>query len=138
MSSHIEMMNLAERVAKNSDCSECKVGAVIALADGGVISSSNTAAWDCTNDNHAESKLIVMAGLARYSLAASTLYVTRRPCVRCTAMLLPLELKAIYYRDEQPEMGHLQQLRDAGVLVDSGWIQGQIQQSWAERNGVAG
>jgi len=137
---HISMMGFAESAAQHSDCPECKVGAVIALAYGGEIVSSNTAAWDSTNDNHAESKLIVMAGLARYSLAGSTLYVTRRPCARCTAMLLPLGLKAVYYRDAQPEMGHLQALRDAGVHVDGRWIAGQqpipleqVQQSWADR-----
>lgn len=135
------MMRVAESAAQHSDCPECKVGAVIAFADGGeTISSNNTAAWDSTNDNHAESKLIVMAQLARWSLAGSTLYVTRRPCARCTAMLLPLGLKAIYYRDAQPEMGHLQALRDAGVHVDGRWIAGQqpipleqVQQSWADR-----
>ena len=135
---HIEMMNLAERNARHSDCVERQVGAVAVLANGDAISSCNSAACDDTNGNHAESKLVVMARDARWSLIGATLYVTCRPCVRCTQMLLPLGLKAIYYRDEQPEMGHLQALRDAGVLVDGGWIQGQIQQSWAEHSGQSG
>lgn len=135
---HIEMMQLAEQNAKNSDCADRHVGAVVVLAEGGAISSSNSAAWDSTNDNHAESKLVVMAGLMRKDLSGATLYTTCRPCARCTAMLLPVGLKAIYYRDDQPEMEHLQQLRDAGVQVDSGWITGRVAESWAERNGVVG
>ena len=135
---HIEMMQLAERNAKHSDCMERNVGAVAVLSNGDAISSCNTAAWDGTNGNHAESKIITMAEIGGYSLSDATLYTTCRPCVRCTEMLLPLGLKAIYYRDDRPEMGHLQALRDAGVLVDGCWIQGQVQASWAERNGVAG
>lgn len=137
---HVEMMRLAERVTQNSDCADRKVGAVVVLAEGGAISASNTAAWDSTNDNHAESKLVVMAGLMRKSLEGATLYTTCRPCARCTAMLLPLGLRAVYYRDEQPEMDHLQALRDDGVYLNSNWIAGQqptvleqVQKSWAER-----
>ena len=137
---HIEMMRLAERCAQNSDCADREVGAVVVLAEGGAISASNTAAWDSTNDNHAESKLVVMAGLMRKDLSGATLYTTCRPCARCTEMLLPLGLKAIYYRDAQPEMGHLQALRDDGVYLNSNWIAGQqpieldqVQKSWADR-----
>ena len=137
---HIEMMRLAERVTQNSDCADRKVGAVVVLAEGGAISASNTAAWDSTNDNHAESKLVVMAGLMRKDLSGATLYTTCRPCARCTEMLLPLGLKAIYYRDAQPVMEHLQKLRDDGVYLNSNWIAGQqpieldqVQKSWADR-----
>ncbi len=137
---HVEMMRLAERVTQNSDCADRKVGAVVVLAEGGAICASNTAAWDDTNDNHAESKLIVMVELMRKSLEGATLYTTCRPCARCTAILLGRGIKAIYYRDRQPEMGHLQKLRDDGVYLNSGWIAGQlpapleqVQQTWAKR-----
>ena len=137
---HIEMMRLAERITQNSDCADRKVGAIIALAEGGAISASNTAAWDDTNDNHAESKLIVMVELMRKSLEGATLYTTCRPCARCTAMLVGRGIKAIYYRDAQPVMEHLQKLRDDGVYLNSNWIAGQqptvldqVQKSWAKR-----
>jgi len=137
---HIEMMRLAERVTQNSDCADRKVGAVVVLAEGGAICASNTAAWDDTNDNHAESKLIVMVELMRKSLEGATLYTTCRPCARCTDMLVGKGLKAIYYRDTQPAMEHLQKLRDDGVYLNGGWIKGQlpieldqVQKSWAER-----
>ena len=137
---HIEMMRLAERITQNSDCADRKVGAVVVLAEGGAISASNTAAWDDTNDNHAESKLVVMVELMRKSLEGATLYTTCRPCARCTAILLGRGIKAIYYRDRQPEMGHLQELVKDGVYLNSGWITGQlpapleqVQQTWVER-----
>lgn len=137
---HVEMMRLAERVTQNSDCADRKVGAVVVLAEGGAICASNTAAWDDTNDNHAESKLVVMAELMRKSLEGATLYTTCRPCARCTAILLGRGIKAIYYRDRQPEMAHLQALVKDGVYLNSGWIAGQlpapleqVQQTWAER-----
>ena len=137
---HVEMMRLAERVTQNSDCADRKVGAVVVLAEGGAISASNTAAWDDTNDNHAESKLIIMVELMRKSLEGATLYTTCRPCARCTAILLGRGIKAIYYRDRQPEMEHLQQLVKDGVYLNSGWIAGQlpapleqVQQTWAKR-----
>jgi dCMP deaminase len=137
---HIEMMRLAERITQNSDCADRKVGAVVVLAEGGAISASNTAAWDDTNDNHAESKLVVMVDLMRKSLEGATLYTTCRPCARCTAMLVGRGIKAIYYRDRQPEMGHLQELVKDGVYLNSGWITGQlpapleqVQQTWVER-----
>lgn len=135
---HVEMMRLAEQNARHSDCTERQVGAVAVLSNGDAISSCNSAAWDDTNGNHAESKIVVMAELGEHILNGATLYTTCRPCARCTEMLLSLGLKAVYYRDAQPEMGHLQRLRDAGVLVDGGWITGRVAESWAERNGVAG
>ena len=137
---HIEMMRLAERVTQNSDCADREVGAVVVLAEGGAISASNTAAWDSTNDNHAESKLVVMAGLMRKDLSGATLYTTCRPCARCTEMLVGRGIKAVYYRDKQPEMGHLQALVKDGVYLNSNWIAGQlpapleqVQQTWADR-----
>ena len=139
MSSHIEMMRLADAIAKNSRCPERKVGAVLVSGvHGRRMQAGNSAACDDTNGNHAESKLVVMARDARWSLVGATLYTTCRPCVRCTEMLLPWCLKAVYYRDAQPEMGHLQRLRDAGVYVNGGWITGRVAESWAERNGVVG
>lgn len=131
---HIEMMRLAERVAQGSRCPERQVGAVLVSGvHGRRMQAGNSAACDDTNANHAESKLVVMARDARWSLVGATIYTTCRPCARCTAMLLPLGLKAIYYRDDRPEMGHLQWLRAHGVEVDSGWILGQVQENWAER-----
>ena len=131
---HIEMMRLAEKVELQSPCADRKVAATI-LRFGEVQPEStyNTSATDDSNSHHAEARLVSWA-LKRFgSIKGATLYTTCRPCVRCTEMLLPLGLKAVYYRDAQPEMDHLQALRAHGVEVDSGWILGQVQENWAER-----
>jgi tRNA(Arg) A34 adenosine deaminase TadA len=136
MTGHIEMMNLAEMAEMDSECPERKVGAVLVHPDGRKYEICNTKARDDSNAHHAEAKIInMMQMVGWWDMRDNILYTTCRPCVRCTEMLLPLGLKAIYYRDEQPEMGHLQRFRDAGVLVDGGWILGRVQESWAERNG---
>ena len=136
---HIEMMQLAERVALQSPCADRRVGATILRAgEAQPESACNTIAMDNSNNHHAEARLISWALALFSTVKDATLYTTCRPCARCTEMLLPLGLRAIYYRDAQPEMGHLQALRDSGVLVDGCWIQGQVADMWAERNGVAG
>ena len=137
MTGHIEMMRLADAIAKNSKCPERKVGAVLLTGTGGQVATPNDKKTNESNHHHAEAKLVMMISpLSHFD--GATLYVTCRPCVRCTEMLLPLGLKAIYYRDDQPEMGHLQRLRDAGVYVNGGWITGRVAESWAERNGQGG
>lgn len=146
--SHIEMMQLAERVALQSVCKRAQVGAVVMTKHGGQYTGKNHnygRTCECERGKtllgvvHAEADVLSKAvGLTGDNAGGgATLYTTCRPCARCTEMLLPLGLKAVYYRDEQPEMDHLQQLRDAGVLVDSGWITGRVAESWAklERGG---
>lgn len=143
MTGHIEMMALAEDISQTSKCQERHVGAAVLFANGKMNSIANDCEYDSTNRHHAEARLIRWTfGLDgdRGQFKGATLYTTCRPCVRCTIMLLDLGLKAIYYRDAQPEMNHLQQLRDAGVHVDGGWIEARqpiplevVQQSWANR-----
>jgi deoxycytidylate deaminase len=131
---HIKNMQLAERAASGSECPERKVGAVLVLPNGGSLMGSNQEAWDDTNGHHAEAWLLQTAELMRLDTTGATLYTTCRPCVRCTNMLKDLGLKAIYYRDRQPEMNHLMLLGD--VHLDGRWIMGQVQDGWASRNGV--
>lgn len=131
---HIKNMQAAERVAGMSICPERKVGAMLVLADGCPLMSSNQPAWDDTNGHHAEAVLLKTAELMRLDVTGATLYTTCRPCVRCTNMLKDLGLKAVYYRDRQPEMNHLMLLGD----VDGRWIMGQVQDGWVARNGVVG
>lgn len=144
--SHIEMMRLAERVALQSVCKRAQVGAV--LTDGVSTYTGYNArpcGGQCEGEDgrtlpdvvHAEIMALEKCLGSIDNPAGATLYTTCRPCARCTEMLLPLGLKAVYYRDDRPEMGHLQALRDSGVLVDGSWIQGRVAESWAERNGVA-
>ena len=128
---HLWTMRCAEHIANQSDQPE-KVGAVLKHQGFRKVVLGNDDYWlgtgqyhtthafnraptDDTNAHHAE---FFVSKLPDHEVKGATLYVTRRPCSRCTAMLLPLGLKAIYYRDAQPEMGHLSDLVAAGVLVD--------------------
>lgn len=131
---HIKHMQLAERTASNSECPERKVGAVLVLAGGWVMATHNTPPQDDSNAHHAEACLLNVA--AASNLTGATLYTTCRPCVRCTNMLLSLGLKAVYYRDAQPEMNHLMLFEQEGVVLDGRWIMGQVQDGWVSRNGV--
>jgi deoxycytidylate deaminase len=128
---HIEMMRLAEEVADMSICPERHVGAVVVLPDGRTMATHNWPTLDESNAHHAEARLVNLS--SDWDLMGATLYTTCRPCVRCTNMLLGLGLKAIYYRDAQPEMNHLIFLEQEGVVLDGRWILGQTQDSWADR-----
>lgn len=138
------MMRLAEKVALQSPCADRKVAATIVRAGQTQPESAcNTIALDDSNDSndhHAEARLITWALAVFGTVDGSTLYTTCRPCARCTAMLVGRGIKAVYYRDKQPEMGHLQELVKDGAYLNSNWIAGQlpapleqVQQTWAER-----
>ena len=146
MNDHIVMMSAADDIATRSHCHDRKVGAVLVFGAGGAWKQAvNTPKTDDSNKNHAEHKLIKMAVDAGRSLQGATLYVTCRPCAQCTADLVGRGLKAVYYRDAQPDMSHIELLKQDGVIVDSGWIAGQreplidptvmqkIQASWLAR-----
>jgi len=138
---HVEMMRLAESVALQSPCADRKVAATIVRAGQTQPESAcNTIALDDSNDHHAEARLISWALAMFGTVEGATLYTTCRPCARCTDMLVGKGLKAIYYRDTQPAMEHLQKLRDDGVHLNGWWIKGQlpapleqVQQTWADR-----
>lgn len=140
----VQMMRLAEETERDSKCPERKVGASIAFfaAGGGrlVRTACNSPNADESNDNHAEAILIKQIELMGWNLSGAVLYVTCRPCARCTDLLVGKGVKAIYYRDKQPEMRHLQALIKDGVYLNSNWIAGQqpielspVQKSWAAR-----
>ena len=138
---HVEMMRLAEKVALQSPCADRKVAATIVRAGQTQPESAcNTIALDDSNDHHAEARLITWVLAMFGTVEGATIYTTCRPCARCTAMLVGRGIKAVYYRDKQPEMGHLQELVKDGAYLNSGWIAGQqptvleqVQKTWADR-----
>ena len=144
---HIEMMNLAESVAKQSVCKRAQVGAYVQWSTGRV-----THGWNFDTESnggccegadgktlptvvHAEAFAI---GRAKLDWGGGVLYVTRQPCIHCARLITAAGIKSVYYRDADDKDWGLRWLTWHGVEVDSRWIQGQIQQSWAERNGVVG
>ena len=145
---HIEMMQLAERVALQSVCKRAQVGAVVMTKHGGQYTGKNHnygRTCECEKGKtllgvvHAESDVLSKAvGLTGDNAGGGVLYVTRQPCIRCARLIVDAGIHAVYYRDADDKAGGLEYLRSRGVHVDSGWIMGRIQDSWAERNGVAG
>lgn len=85
---------------------------------------------------HAERAAIEFAQEHGRDLHGRTLYVTRQPCIHCAQLITAAGIKSVYYRDADDKDWGLRWLAWHGVQVDSGWILGQVQDSWAERNGV--
>ena len=143
---HIEMMQLAERVALQSVCKRAQVGAVAVTKHGGQYTGKNHnygRACECEKGKtllgvvHAEADVLSKAVSADNARAA-TLYVTRQPCIDCAKLITAAGIKSVYYRDADDKTDGLEYLRSHGVELDSGWITGQVAESWAERNRVAG
>lgn len=145
---HIEMMQLAESVAKQSVCKRAQVGAAVTMGGvGDIYVGWNFRPYgDCCEDEngrtfsdvvHAEAAAIHDFMFSEYGTGA-TLYVTRQPCIHCARLITAAGIKSVYYRDADDKDWGLRWLAWHGVEVDSGWIMGQVQRDWAERNGVAG
>ena len=164
---HIEMMQLAERVAKQSVCKRAQVGAVVryttwqgCVGDMWTVAqgyNARSCGGECEGADgrtlpdvtHAEAMAIEAAldaveceflpdGVDEGGMFDSALYVTRQPCIDCARLIVDAGIHAVYYRDADDKADGLEYLRANGVQVDGGWIQGQVAESWAERNGVAG
>ena len=145
---HIEMMQLAESVAKRSVCKRAQVGAVVMTKHGGQYTGKNHnygRTCECEKGKtllgvvHAESDVLSKAvGVTGDNADGGVLYVTRQPCIDCARLIVDAGIHAVYYRDSDDKTDGLEYLRAHGVEVDSGWITGRVAESWAERNGVAG
>ena len=145
---HIKMMQLAERVARQSVCKRAQVGAVVVDNLGWITKGRNHnagGAIDCCEGAdgktlpevmHAEA--VAIGHATQRGASPETIYVTRQPCIRCARLITAAGIHAVYYRDADDKKEGLEYLRSRGVQVDSGWITGRVAESWAERNGVAG
>ena len=144
---HIEMMRLAESVALQSVCKRAQVGAV--LTDGVNTYTGYNArpcGGQCEGEDgrtlpdvvHAEIMALEKCLGSIDNPAGMTLYVTRQPCLDCADQLARHGIRAVYYRDADDKTDGLGVLLYEHIAIDGRWIQGQVQESWAERNGVAG
>ena len=158
---HIEMMQLSERVALQSVCKRAQVGAVVRFAEPveeveGIrvravtghnhnIDPHNWLSGNrcCEGEDgktlptviHAEDSALRSA---KGYTSGAVLYVTRQPCIACAKLIVDAGIHAVYYRDLDDKTDGLEYLLANSVQVDGGWITGQVAESWAERNGVAG
>lgn len=133
----LNMMRLAENAAKKSTCAE-QVGAAIVLRSGLIYTAHNLPRKNRL-DLHAEDALLKLLKTKKADLTGAILFVTRRPCVVCTELLTKYQLSAIYYRDHQPEMGHLLKFSDRGTHLDGMWATGALirRNWWVKRSGGA-
>ena len=165
--SHIEMMQLAERVALQSVCKRAQVGAVVRYTTWqGCVGDMWTVAQgynkrpcggQCEGADgrtlpdviHAEAMAIEAAldaveceflpdGVDEGGMFDSALYVTRQPCIDCARLIVDADIHAVYYRDSDDKTDGLEYLRAHGVELDSGWITGRVAESWAEHSGQGG
>ena len=139
--SHIEMMRLAEKVALKSVCKRAQVGAVVITKSGKRYTGYNLNAHNpcavCEGADgrtlpdviHAEDHAL---GFVDESDGA-VIYVTRQPCIKCAQLITAAGIKTVYYRDADDKTWGLRWLAWHGVEVDSRWILGQTQDSWADR-----
>lgn len=143
----IEMMNLAEKLALRSVCKRAQVGAVV-THEGYYYEGWNHAAdygvCECAEGKtlptviHAEGAAIAELKRCVKRTRGAVLYVTRQPCIHCARLITAAGISKVYYRDADDKDWGLRWLAWHGVEVDSGWILGQVQRDWAERNGVVG
>ena len=148
MNQHIEMMQLAEAEAMKSVCKRAQVGAVwkpALTAKGTYITSMGHnfnlkgGACECESGKtladvvHAEYAAILFYGKFINNVHGGTLYVTRQPCIDCAKLIVSASIEQVFYRDADDKTDGLELLAAHGVLVDSGWIQGQVQLAWEGR-----
>lgn len=107
-------MALAELVASRATCPRRHVGAVLVL-DNRVIGTGYNGSppgqphcdevgclmdgQHCVRTVHAELNALLHASRPP---AGATLYLTDRPCLRCTNVLIAAKIEAVRYRDEYP------------------------------------
>lgn len=134
----IAMIWHAQQAAKNSQCA-IRVGAAIRLKNGHIVTAQNQPDSAGGLDHHAEAVLLKKLEQLGMDLTGASLFVTRRPCVVCTDLLVQHQLSAVYYRDHQPEMRHLLKLSAKGIHLDGMWATGTlIRLNWwvRRRNGL--
>lgn len=131
----LQMIQRAEQSAKKSKC-EIHVGAAIRLKNGRIITAQNQPDPAGGLDHHAEEVLLKKLEQLGMDLTGAVLFVTRRPCVVCTELLVQHQLGAVYYRDHQPEMRHLLKLSAKGIHLDGMWSVGTLirRQWWLRRS----
>jgi len=127
---HTGAMSLADEIATYSSCEMRQVGCVILAGDSAVF-AWNHGAVDDGHAHHAEMRCLEKMRSRGLPTLGATVYVTCRPCMRCSGELLAAGVAAVYYRDPQPDMTSTTGLGGLGVRVDGGWKQRMVQTMWA-------
>ncbi len=118
---HKRFMSLAEEVGHWSKDKNTRVGAVFVGKDKHILATGFNGFPRDTPDTpalyfnadyvklniiHAEVNAIISAMLHGVSLKGSSVYTTRPPCTRCTAILKQCDIKRIVYRIQSDDYYH--------------------------------
>ena len=134
-------MEIAEVVAKRSNCVSRKVGAVITL-DNQIVSTGYNGApkglHHCVDAGgclrklnkiesgtrqevcraaHAEQNAIIQAAVRGVSVKGGTLYLNTYPCSICTRMIINAEIKRIVYDSDYNDPLSKEMLDESGIKV---------------------
>ncbi|SDJ88685.1 deoxycytidylate deaminase [Natronincola ferrireducens] len=134
-------MEMAEVAKKRSTCMRRQVGAVIVkdqrlLASGynGAPSGINHCSEvGCLREKlgvpsgerhelcrglHAEQNAIIQAALHGVGIKGSTIYVTHKPCIICTKMMINAGIQKLIYKGDYPDGLSEAMLKEAGITVE--------------------
>ena len=118
----ITYMKVAAVLADRSKCQERKVGCVLVYDDKvgmpmiiaeGVNGTKPGLPNDDVNPSHAEQNCLdkIVGIMPLLDFGRCSLYVTCRPCANCTKLLIQKGVGRVFYRDSQPEMSHIEDLK---------------------------
>ncbi len=134
-------MEMAEVAKKRSTCMRRQVGAVI-VKDKRILASGYNGApsglphcreTGCLREQlnvpsgerhelcrglHAEQNAIIQAALHGVRIKGSTLYVTHKPCIICSKMMINAGIKKIVYKGDYPDPLSEKMLEEAGIIVE--------------------
>ena len=133
-------MNYARNISKKANCIKGQVGAIIVkrnkiLAEG--VNSVPNGIKPCTEESclrkklklksgehqelcfvvHAEQNALLDALEKKKNIKNSTLYVTKKPCIICTKMLINAGIKKIIYLEDYPDKYSKKLLNEAKIEI---------------------
>ncbi|MCC5909668.1 MAG: cytidine/deoxycytidylate deaminase family protein [Clostridiaceae bacterium] len=134
-------MEMAEVIKKRSTCQRRQVGAVIVNNKRILTSGYNGVPTGikhcqeagCLRDElgvpsgerhelcrglHAEQNAIIQAALHGVNIKESTIYVTHKPCIICTKMIINAGIKEIIFKGDYPDSLSEEMLQEAGIIVE--------------------
>ena len=111
-------MMVAATLAERSKCKERKVGCVLVYDDKagmpmiiaeGVNGTKPGLPNDDVDPSHAEQNCMdkISGLLPLLDFSRCSIYVTCRPCAKCTDLLIAKGIGKVFYRDDQPDMSHI-------------------------------
>jgi dCMP deaminase len=134
-------MNIVDLVKDRSTCLRRKVGAIIVKDKRILASGYNGAPAGCKHceeigclreklnvpsgerhelcrASHAEQNAIVQAAKHGISIDGGTIYVTTRPCIICSKLIINAGIKRVVYIGDYPDELSMELLEEAGILVE--------------------